>query len=368
MSNLNNSNNINKNRYVIYPIQDHDVWDMYLKALSSFWLPSEVSLDNDKYNFENLDKNTQYFIKHVLAFFAASDGIVIENLASNMMNKFDELEIKSFYGFQIAMENIHSVMYSTLIDVYITDQNEKESLFNSIQNIPTIKKKAEWAIKWINFNKANENILNVINDENIEESTKELLRSKIPKDYNEDTVKATLLAAFACVEGIFFAGSFCAIYWLRSKNNPLRGLSISNDFISRDEGLHTEFACLLYRKYIKHKLSEDVVFTIVREAVNIEDEFINSALPCKLLGMNSEMMQQYIRYIADRLLVSLGYEKLFGIKEQPFDFMNRLNIPNKTNFFEEKPSEYSKFIGNDNNVTNSHNIYYYNDLKMQNKF
>tara|TARA_Y100001970_G_C14037090_1_gene751682 strand:+ start:18 stop:986 length:969 start_codon:yes stop_codon:yes gene_type:complete len=296
----------NPNRYVLFPIEYTEVWNMYKKAVGSFWTTEEVKLDKDYKDWLTLTDDERHFIKYVLAFFAASDGIVLENLAMRFMNDVQISEARAFYGFQIAIENIHSEMYSLLIDTYIKNNEEKRFLFKAIENIPCIKKKAEWTIRWIN---------------------------------DDDANFSTRLVAFACVEGIFFSGSFCAIFWLK-KRGLMPGLTISNEFISRDEALHTEFAILLY-SYIKNKLSEETIHKIVNEAVALEKEFIIDAIPCAMIGMNSNLMSQYIEYVADRLLTQLGYKKIYNV-ENPFSFMELISIENKTNFFEERVSSYSK--------------------------
>ena len=296
----------NENRYVLFPIQYHDIMEMYKKALSSFWTVEEVDLSKDHKDWESLEESERHFIENVLAFFAGSDGIVLENLSKRVINKIQVPEAKCFYGFQIAIENIHSEMYSLLIDTYITDSQKKNKLFNAINEIPSVKKKAEWALKWIG-------------DENVDFST--------------------LIVAFAAVEGIFFSGSFASIYWLK-KRGLMPGLTASNELISRDEGLHTDFACLIY-SHINNKLSQDTVFSIIGEAVEIEKEFIVDSIPCKLIGMNSSLMSEYIEFVSDRLLVQLGYEKLFNASN-PFSFMEMISIDGKTNFFEKRVMDYSK--------------------------
>lgn len=294
-------------RYVLFPIQYQDIWDYYKKAISSFWTPEEICLVNDIPDFERLTDSEQRFIKYILAFFAASDGIVNENLAERFLSEVTNLEAKCFYGFQIAMENIHSETYSKLIDTYIRDEEEKQFLFNSIQTIPTIAKKAEWAKKWI-------------------EST---------DDFD------TRVIAFACVEGIFFSGSFAAIFWIK-KRGLMPGLTFSNELISRDEAIHTEFALLLHR-YIISKCT--YIREIVSEAVMIEKEFLSESLPVSLIGMNCRLMCQYIEYVADRLLYNLGEPKIFGSKN-PFDFMENISLLGKTNFFDKKEANYQKaFVG-----------------------
>ena len=296
----------NPNRYVLFPIEYNDIWKMYKQAVGSFWTTEEVKLDKDMKDWLKLTDNEKYFIKHILAFFAASDGIVLENLAMRFMSDVQISEARAFYGFQIAIENIHSEMYSLLIDTYIKSNDERTYLFNAIENIPCIKKKAEWTIKWINDDISN---------------------------------FSTRLVAFACVEGIFFSGSFCAIFWLK-KRGLMPGLTVSNEFISRDEALHTEFAILLY-SYIKNRLSQSNVHKIIKDAVTLEKEFIIDAIPCAMIGMNSDLMSQYIEYVADRLVVQLGYNKIYNV-ENPFSFMELISMENKTNFFEERVTSYSK--------------------------
>jgi len=296
----------NPHRYVYFPIEYPDIHHMYKKAVASFWTAEEVKLDKDMKDWIKLTDDEKHFIKHILAFFAASDGIVLENLGMRFMSEVQLPEARAFYGFQIAVENIHSEMYSLLIDTYIKDSEEKAYLFNAIENIPSIKKKAEWAIKWINDDVSN-----------------------FP----------TRLVAFACVEGIFFSGSFCAIFWLK-KRGLMPGLTVSNEFISRDEGLHTDFAVLLYGMVI-NKLDEETIHSIISEAVSIEKEFIIESIPCAMIGMNSTLMSEYIEFVADRLLSQLGYSKIYNT-QNPFDFMELISIENKTNFFEERVTSYSK--------------------------
>lgn len=292
-------------RYVMFPIKDQDIWKMYLKQEDLFWRAQEVDLSKDKTHWESLNHDEQFFIKMILAFFAASDGIVLENLGMRFMSEVQLSEARAFYGLQIAMENIHSIMYSTLIDTYIKDANEKNKLFNALHEYPCIKKKGDWAIKWINDKRSS---------------------------------FATRLIAFACVEGIFFSGAFCAIFWLK-KRGLMPGLTFSNELISRDEALHTEFAVLLYSKLDK-QLKKQKIHEIITEAVEIETEFINDALSCRLIGMNSMLMQQYIEFVADRLSVQLGADKIYNSKN-PFDWMENISIENKTNFFEKRVSDYS---------------------------
>ena len=293
------------NRYVMFPIKDNSIWKMYKKAEDSFWRVEEVDLSKDIDHWNKLHDKEKYFISMILAFFAASDGIVLENLGLRFMTEVQLPEAKAFYGFQIAMENIHSIMYSQLIETYIKNPLEKDKLFNAIDNFPCIKKKADWSIKWINDKESN---------------------------------FATRLVAFACVEGIFFSGAFCSIFWLK-KRGLLPGLTFSNELISRDEALHTEFAILLYDK-LEKKLSKQKIEQIIEEAVEIEKEFICEALPCNLIGMNSKLMSQYIEFVADRLLLQLGYEKIYNVGN-PFDFMEMISVEGKTNFFEKRTGEYA---------------------------
>lgn len=294
----------NKDRFVLFPIKHDAIWQMYKKAEASFWTAEEIDLSQDLNDWKNLTADEKHFIKHVLAFFAASDGIVNENLAINFMNEVQYPEARCFYGFQIMMENIHSETYSLLIDTYIKDSQEKAHLFQALETVPCVTKKAEWALKWIN----NGNF-------------------------------AERLIAFAAVEGIFFSGSFCSIFWLK-KRGLLPGLSFSNELISRDEGLHCDFACLLYTELLQ-PLSETVVKQIINDAVSIEKEFVCDALPVRLIGMNANLMSQYIEFVADRLLVSLGYSKSYHATN-PFDFMEMISLQGKTNFFEKRVSEYQK--------------------------
>jgi ribonucleotide reductase beta subunit family protein with ferritin-like domain len=294
-----------ENRFVMFPIQHDDIWAMYKKQVECFWRAEEVDLSKDLMSWETLNDEEKYFIKMIIAFFAASDGIVCENLAMRFMGEVQSSEARAFYGFQIAMENIHSEMYSLLIDTYIKDRQEKQTLFQAIQNFPCIKKKADWAIKWIQDKRSS---------------------------------FATRLIAFACVEGIFFSGAFCSIYWLK-KRGKMPGLTFSNELISRDEALHTEFAILLYNKLAK-KLSKKKVIEIIQEAVDIEREFICEALPCRLIAMNSKLMCQYIEFVADRLALQLGCDKIYNAS-CPFDFMEMISIEGKTNFFEKRVGEYA---------------------------
>lgn len=295
----------NPNRFVMFPIQYNDIWTMYKKHEASFWTAEELDLAHDMRDWERLTSDEKHFIKHVLAFFAGSDGIVLENLATRFFNEVQIPEARAFYGFQIAMENIHSETYSMLIDTYITDAVEKDSLFNAITNFPSIKKKADWAMKWM----------------------------------GSDAGFAQRLVAYAAIEGIFFSGSFCAIFWMK-KRSLLPGLTFSNELISRDEGLHTDFACLLY-SHIVNKLTQAQIYGIISEAIVIEKEFITEALPVELIGMNSRLMAQYIEFVADRLLVALGCEKLYR-GPNPFEWMEMISMQGKTNFFEKRVSEYQK--------------------------
>lgn len=296
----------NPNRFVLFPIKYHNIWEMYKKQMGLFWTAEEIDLGKDLVDWPKLKKDEQHFIKNILAFFAGSDGIVLENLGSRFMNEIQIPEAKCFYGFQIAMENIHSETYSLLIDTYVRDEKEKNRLLNAIETIPSVEKKAKWALRWIEDKESN---------------------------------FATRLVAFAAVEGIFFSGSFCAIFWLK-KRGLMPGLTSSNELISRDEGLHTEFACLMY-SMLKNKLSQDTINEIIKESVEIEKEFINDSIPCRLIGMNAVLMSQYIEFVADRLLVQLGYEKIYN-SSNPFEFMEMISMEGKTNFFEKRVMEYSK--------------------------
>lgn len=296
----------NPGRFVLFPIKYHDIWDMYKKQLASFWTAEEIDLHQDISDWEKkLNDNERHFIKYVLAFFAASDGIVLENLAQKFCTEIQLPEARCFYGFQIAMENIHSETYSLLIDTYIKDSVEKNFLFNAISNVDVIKKKANWALKWI----------------------------------NDSSSYAERLVAFSAVEGIFFSGSFCAIFWLK-KRSIMPGLTFSNELISRDEGLHTDFACLIY-KHLVNKLSQEKIYEIILEAVKIEKEFVTEALPVELIGMNSRLMSTYIEFVADRLLYALGYNKYYNV-QNPFEWMEMISLQGKTNFFERRVGEYQK--------------------------
>lgn len=292
-------------RFVMFPIQDKNIWNMYKKQIDCFWRTEEIDLTKDLDNWNNLNKDEQFYISMILAFFAASDGIVLENLAVRFMKDVKLAEARAFYGFQIAMENIHSETYSLLIETYIKNDEHKEQLFNAIENFPCIKKKSDWAKKWID---------------------------------DESSCFATRLVAFACVEGIFFSGAFCSIFWLK-KRGIMPGLTFSNELISRDEALHTEFAILLYNKLV-NKINEEKIHHIIKNAVEIEMEFICTALPCRLIGMNAILMTQYIQFVADRLSLQLGYSKIYHVSN-PFDFMELISIESKTNFFEKRVSEYA---------------------------
>lgn len=294
----------NKDRFVLLPIKYPEIWEMYKKTEASFWTAEEIDLSDDQKHWDNLNDGERHFISHILAFFSASDGIVNENLAVNFMREVQLPEARCFYGFQIMMENIHSETYALLIDTYIKDPVEKDRLFHAIETVPCVKKKAEWALRWIdggNF--------------------------------------AERLVAFAAVEGIFFSGSFCSIFWLK-KRGLMPGLTFSNELISRDEGMHCEFACLLYRM-LENKLSEEKVQGIIRDAVEIEKEFVTDALPVALIGMNAKLMSQYIEFVADRWLHELGYSKVYNATN-PFDFMEMISLQGKTNFFEKRVGDYQK--------------------------
>lgn len=295
----------NSNRFVLFPIQHDDIWQFYKKAEASFWTAEEIDLGQDLKDWAGLTDGERHFISHVLAFFAASDGIVNENLAENFVSEVQYTEAKFFYGFQIAIENIHSETYSLLIDTYVKDTKEKERLFNAIDTMDCVKKKADWALRWI-----------------------------------DEGSFAERLIAFAAVEGIFFSGSFCSIFWMK-KRGLMPGLSFSNELISRDEGLHCDFACLLYNNHLINKLTTETVQKIVQDAVEIEKEFVTDALPVKLIGMNADLMCQYIEFVADRLLNELGCPKIYE-SSNPFDFMEMISLQGKTNFFEKRVGEYQK--------------------------
>lgn len=292
-------------RYVLFPIKHKDIWTMYKMAESSFWTAEEVDLSKDQKEWEKLSSEEKYFLKMVLAFFAASDGIVLENLAERFLSDVQIPEARAFYSFQIMMEGIHSETYSLLIDTLIKDDNERRETFRALENFDCIRKKAQWAMRWIKSSKS----------------------------------FAERLVAFAAVEGIFFSGSFCSIFWLKKQNKKLHGLFFSNELISKDEGLHTDFACLLY-SMIDKKLSQEVVYEIISSAVETEEIFVSQSLPVSLIAMNKDLMIQYIRYVADRLLKSLGYELLYKV-ENPFDWMMVISLPGKTDFFERRVSDYS---------------------------
>lgn len=296
----------NKNRFVIFPIKHHDIWEWYKKMEASFWTAEEIDLHQDLTDWNNkLSDDERYFIKHILAFFAASDGIVNENLAENFVNEVQYAEAKFFYGFQIMMENIHSETYSLLIDTYVKDEAEKAELFNALEVFPAIKKKADWALKWI-----------------------------------ESDSFAERLIAFAAVEGIFFSGAFCSIYWLK-KRGLMPGLTFSNELISRDEGVHCDFAVHLHNHHLINKVPKDRIKEIIVDALDIEREFVTESLPVSLIGMNAILMTQYLEFVADRLLVELGCDRVYG-SANPFDFMDMISLQGKTNFFEKRVAEYQK--------------------------
>ena len=295
----------NNNRFVLFPIEHDDIWSYYKKAEASFWTAEEIDLGQDLKDWDTLTGDERHFIKHVLAFFTASDGIVNENLAENFVSEVQYTEAKFFYGFQIAIENIHSETYSLLIDTYVKDVKEKDALFNALDTMDCVKKKADWALRWI-----------------------------------DEGNFAERLVAFAAVEGIFFSGSFCSIFWLK-KRGLMPGLTFSNELISRDEGLHCDFACLLYNNHLVNKLSNEAIQTIIVDAVTIEKEFVTDALPVRLIGMNAELMCQYIEFVADRLLMELNCSKIYHATN-PFDFMEMISLQGKTNFFEKRVGEYQK--------------------------
>lgn len=295
----------NASRFVIFPIKHKELWLMFKKAQASFWTAEEIDLSNDLRDWEGLGEDEQHFIKHVLAFFAASDGIVNENLVERFCSEVQYPEARFFYGFQIMIENVHSETYSLLIDTYVRDKAEKHHLFNALETVPCVRKKAEWAMRWI----------------------------------TQSRRFAERLVAFAVVEGIFFSGSFCAIFWLK-KRGLMPGLTFSNELISRDEGMHCDFACLLY-SMLQQKLADAELHAIIGEAVEYEKEFVCDALPVSLIGMNADMMSQYIEFCADRLLVALGAAKLYDARN-PFDWMELISLQGKTNFFEKRVAEYQK--------------------------
>jgi len=314
-----------QNRYVIFPIQHKPFWEMYKKAEANFWTAEELDLSKDLVDWNKLNDNEKYYIKHILAFFAASDGIVNENLVERFCQEVKVLEAKFFYGFQIAMENIHSETYSLLIDTYIKDSGEKYKLLNAIETIPSIKKKAEWALKWIN---------------------------------DKDSPFSHRVIGFAAVEGIFFSGAFCSIFWLK-KRGLMPGLCHSNELISRDEGLHTDFAVLMY-KNLKDKPSQEVITQIIKEAVEIEKEFIMESLSCELLGMNKDLMGQYIEYVSDHLLKKFDVPIIYN-SQNPFDWMEMISVQGKTNFFEKRVGEYAN-KANPNIDKSENNISFDNDF------
>ena len=296
----------NENRFVIFPIQHHDIWEWYKKMEASFWTAEEIDLHQDLTDWNSkLNEDEKYFIKHILAFFAASDGIVNENLAENFVNEVQYSEAKFFYGFQIMMENIHSETYSLLIDTYVKDEEEKNNLFKAIEVFPAIKKKADWALKWIDSDSFAERLI-----------------------------------AFAAVEGIFFSGAFCSIYWLK-KRGLMPGLTFSNELISRDEGVHCDFAVHLHNEHLVNKVPKERIEEILLDALRIEREFITESLPASLIGMNAKLMTQYLEFVTDRLLLQLGCEKKYNVTN-PFDFMDMISLQGKTNFFEKRVSEYQK--------------------------
>ena len=295
----------NKNRFVIFPIQHSDIWQWYKKQEASFWTAEEIDLHQDVVDWKKLSDDERYFLKHILAFFAASDGIVNENLAENFVNEVQYSEAKFFYGFQIMMENIHSEMYSLLIDTLVDNDSEKDELFNALERFPAIKKKADWALRWI-----------------------------------ESDSFAERLIAFAAVEGIFFSGAFCSIFWMK-KRGLLPGLATSNEFISRDEGLHRDFACHLHNNHLVNKVPQERITQILSEALEIEREFITESLPVNLIGMNSKLMSEYLEFVTDHLLETLNCPKVYNTAN-PFDFMDMISLEGKTNFFEKRVSEYKK--------------------------
>jgi ribonucleoside-diphosphate reductase beta chain len=295
----------NSNRFVLFPIEHDDIWQMYKDQQASIWTAEEIDLSQDLADWEKLTDDERFFIKHVLAFFAASDGIVNENLAENFLSEVQYTEAKFFYGFQVMMENVHSETYSLLIDTYIKDPKEKDYLFNAIETFPPVRKKADWAMRWI-----------------------------------DNGSYAERLIAFAAVEGIFFSGSFCSIFWLK-KRGLMPGLTFSNELISRDEGMHMDFACLLYNNHLVNKLSKEHITGIITDAVKIEAEFVTESLPVRLIGMNADLMNQYIEFVADRLLVQLRCDKVYNTAN-PFDFMDMISLQGKTNFFEKRVAEYQK--------------------------
>jgi len=310
----------NPNRFVLFPIQHNDIWEMYKKQEASIWTAEELDLSPDLVDWDSkLNDDERFFIKHILAFFAASDGIVNENLAENFLSEVQYTEAKFFYGFQVMMENIHSETYSLLIDTYIKDTKEKNYLFNAIETFEPVKKKADWAMRWI-----------------------------------DNGSYAERLISFAAVEGIFFSGSFCSIFWLK-KRGLMPGLTFSNELISRDEGLHCDFACMLYNNHLVNKLPKEQVQKIIEDAVEIEKEFVTESLPVRLIGMNADLMSQYIEFVADRLLTELGNDKIYNTSN-PFDFMDMINLQGKTNFFEKRVGEYQKAGVLNSNENNSFSL------------
>jgi|TARA_X000000368_G_scaffold251948_1_gene199067 ribonucleoside-diphosphate reductase beta chain len=315
----------NKDRFVIFPIKHHDLWEWYKKCEASFWTAEEIDLHQDLTDWTSkLNDDERYFIKHILAFFAASDGIVNENLAENFVNEVQYSEAKFFYGFQIMMENIHSETYSLLIDTYVKDDKEKDQLFRAIEVFPAIKKKADWALKWIDSDSFAERLI-----------------------------------AFAAVEGIFFSGAFCSIFWLK-KRGLMPGLTFSNELISRDEGVHCDFAVHLHNNHLVNKVPKERITHILTNALDIEKEFITESLPVSLIGMNAKLMTQYLEFVTDRLLVELQCEKVYNVTN-PFDFMDMISLQGKTNFFEKRVSEYQK-AGVLNNDTRSEEISFDEDF------
>ena len=294
----------NEHRFTMFPLQHPDIWAAYKNHMNAFWTEDEIDYSADKDDWKKLSDNERYFIEHILAFFAGSDGIVLENLIENFSSEVQIPEVRAFYGFQAMMENVHSTVYSLLIDTFVEEPGRKMKLFHAIETIPCVKRKAEWALTWMNKEKS----------------------------------FAERLVAFAVVEGIFFSGSFCSIFWLKNRGKMTRALGVSNELISRDEGLHTSFAVLLYSKIV-NQLSRERILNIVKDAVEIEREFICDSLPCGLIGMNSDLMYEYIKYVADRLLLQMGYEKEYN-SENPFDFMNRVSLEGKNNFFEMRVTNY----------------------------
>ena len=315
----------NKDRFVIFPIKHHDLWEWYKKCEASFWTAEEIDLHQDLTDWSTkLNDDEKYFVKHILAFFAASDGIVNENLAENFVNEVQYSEAKFFYGFQIMMENIHSETYSLLIDTYVKDDTEKDKLFNAIETFPAIKKKADWALKWI-----------------------------------ESDSFAERLIAFAGVEGIFFSGAFCSIFWLK-KRGLMPGLTFSNELISRDEGVHCDYAVHLHNNHLVNKVPKERITQILTDALDIEKEFITESLPVSLIGMNAKLMTQYLEFVTDRLLVELNCDKVYNATN-PFEFMDMISLQGKTNFFEKRVSEYQK-AGVLNNDTRSEEISFDEDF------